>query len=76
MKPNLLSALVFTLTGICLDAAIFHVPGDHRTIQDAIDAAAPGDEIIVSEGSYRERIRLKPRIRLRKIGRASCRERV
>jgi len=68
MKPNLLSALVFTMTSIYVEGAIFHVPGDHRTIQDAIDAAAPGDEIIVSEGSYRERIRLKPRIRLRSAG--------
>ncbi|MDG2487421.1 MAG: right-handed parallel beta-helix repeat-containing protein [Roseibacillus sp.] len=68
MKSNHISVLILTLTGVCVEAAIFNVPGDHRTIQGAIDAAAPGDEIIVSGGLYRERIRLKPRIRLRSAG--------
>lgn len=46
----------------------WHVPGDHETIQAAIDAASPGDEIVVAAGIYRERITLKPRLRLRSAG--------
>ncbi|MEW6381955.1 MAG: right-handed parallel beta-helix repeat-containing protein [bacterium] len=37
-------------------AAILRVPGNHRTIQDAIDAAAGGDVILVGMGRYYEHI--------------------
>jgi hypothetical protein len=36
--------------------AVLTVPGDQATIQAAISAAAPGDEIVVSPGRYGERI--------------------
>lgn len=48
----------------CVDADpdIIHVPDDYTTIQEAIDAAADGDTIIVRYGIYKEdyiRIRKK-----------------
>jgi pectin methylesterase-like acyl-CoA thioesterase len=38
---------------------VIQVPGDHATIQSAIDAATPGDEILVAPGSYAETIDFK-----------------
>lgn len=32
------------------------VPGDHETIQEAVDAASPGDLILVSPGTYEEAV--------------------
>lgn len=40
-----------TLTAPCV-ADIIHVPGDFATIQAAVDAAMPGDEIVVGPGEY------------------------
>jgi len=50
-----------------LRAETLRVPGDHPTIQAAIDAAAPGDVIRVAAGTFTERIDLRGK-RLRLAG--------
>lgn len=44
-------------TAVC-SADVITVPGDHDTIQAAISAAADGDEIVVSPGTYAETLTL------------------
>ncbi len=40
----------------CLQAAILHVPGDYKSIQEAVDAAAPSDTVVVGDGIYIENV--------------------
>ncbi|MDY6838654.1 MAG: right-handed parallel beta-helix repeat-containing protein [Thermodesulfobacteriota bacterium] len=40
------------------------VPGDFKTIQDAIEAAAPGDMVVVMPGTYYELIVMKDGVKL------------
>lgn len=49
-------------------ATELRVPDEYRTIQEAIDAAKPGDIILVDAGTYKERIQLKPQIVVRSAG--------
>ncbi len=44
------------------------VPEDHPTIQAAIDAAEPRQEVRVGFGAYEERLRMRPHTRLRGLG--------
>jgi nitrous oxidase accessory protein NosD len=45
--------LFFVLAALAWGATL-QVPQDYPTVQAAVDAASPGDEIVVAEGSYKE----------------------
>lgn len=49
-------------------AATLRVPADHRMIQAAVDAASPGDVVLVAPGTYAERVRLRAGVTLRSDG--------
>jgi hypothetical protein len=49
-------------------AAMVRVPEDQKTIQTAIDVAQSGDTVLVSRGTYRERLRMKPGVTLKSSG--------
>lgn len=51
LAPGLLVAASAFL-GTAAHAEILRVPQDFDSIQEAVDAAGPGDEIVVSKGSY------------------------
>jgi len=44
--------------------AVIHVPGDHATIQAALNAAVSGDTVMVAAGDYNENIVLKDGVAL------------
>lgn len=48
--------------------ATIRVPGDHRSVQAAINVAESGDVVLVSAGTYKERIRFKAGITVRSAG--------
>lgn len=60
--------LASSLTFLQTKAETLRVPAQHATIQSAIDAAKAGDVVLVSPGTYRERIRLKAGITVRSDG--------
>ncbi len=70
LRLKTLPLAIILLAGACNSALgiSIHVPKDHKTIQAGIDAAKSGDTVIVSAGSFRERIRLKPGITVKSVG--------
>ncbi|MCH7960092.1 MAG: ankyrin repeat domain-containing protein [Candidatus Hydrogenedentes bacterium] len=68
-KAFAVSALVFVFGANFTEATTYTVPTDFASIQDAIDAAEPGDTVRVEAGEYDETVQLKSGVSLLGAGR-------
>ena len=68
--------LAFSISGgqvESIDGSTIYVPDDYSTIQAAVDAASPGDTIVVRDGTYPENADVNKRLTIRSAnGPASC----
>ncbi len=67
-RTSLLGVSLLLAPCVSAVAATLRVPEDHASIQAAIDAASSGDTVLVSAGTYRERVKLRPGVVLRSAG--------
>lgn len=59
--------LIFLLFASSTSAEILRVPGDHPSIQAALEVASPGTMVKVEPGTYKERIVLTPGVILQSL---------
>ena len=62
------SLIIIATCQLDLIAAELRVPEDFKTIQSAIDSSKPGDVVVVSSGTYQERLQLKPNLTVKSAG--------
>jgi parallel beta-helix repeat protein len=60
-----LCSLFATFPNSANAASVIYVPDDYPTIQGAVDAASPGDTIIVRDGTYSEEVTVNKSLTLR-----------
>lgn len=58
----------FSIAASALHAGSIHVPTEHTSIQNAINAAKRDDTVLVASGTYREPLKLKPGVTLKSTG--------
>lgn len=68
LLPLLMALVLLGAYAKPISAETRHVPKDHKTIQEAIDAARSGDVVLVEAGHYKEQVRLKERVTLKSAG--------
>jgi len=56
LLPAALTAMLLTVVGPANAAVTLRVPQDHPTIQSAVNAASPGDTIVIGSGIYNENV--------------------
>lgn len=61
-------ALGCSLWASAVAAETLRVPQSHKSIQSAIDAAEPGDTVLVGAGTYQERLQLKRGVTVKSDG--------
>jgi len=54
-------------SNVSLSSNMYYVPDDYPTIQEAVDAANPGDTIIVKSGTYYENVNVNKQLTLRGV---------
>ena len=67
-KPVVLTLVTMLFLVTSLSAEQQRVPQDYKTIQAGINAASQGETVLVSAGTYRERIQLKEGVIVRSEG--------